>query len=97
MALFLTVYSPSGTRLCKHGMDDLENKVASLVIWSLLSFLFSTTAMIGSMMAYVRANEVKDYFSGEGHKVYGRMANSSSVMDDDEETLEEQVVFSGTN
>ena len=75
-------------------MDDLEDKVAGLVIWSLLSFLFSTSALIGSIVAYVRANEVKDYFSG--HSVYGRMANNSSVTDDDE-TLVEVVGFSGTN
>jgi len=62
---------------------ELEERLSGLVVWCLLSFLFSTSALMGSIAAYTRANEVKAYFSGQS--VYGRMANNSSGTDEEEQ------------
>ena len=74
---------------------ELEEKLSGLVIWCFLSFLFSTSALIGSISAYVRANEAKAYFSG--HSVYGRMANNSFVTDEEEALEQDGSGFGGSS
>lgn len=103
--LYLLLYSPLQKSSVKKAcaMDkELEEKLSGLFIWCFLSFLFSTSALIGSISAYVRANEAKAakaakaaYFSG--HSVYGRMANNSFVTDEEEALEQDGSGFGGSS